>query len=854
MRVTFGTKYNQMTNNQGALAQKLNDVNAKIASGLKIQHGWQDSSINNQNLKLEYDETTLNQGIDISKTAHTNTLNTDQALKDISETMNNFKVKLVQAANEVHTPTSREAIARDLESLKQHIINVGNTSIGGNFIFSGSKVSTMPLDNKGRYHGNDEDLRALISSENLVPFNVTGEELFYKSDNDRYKKITTNVPLLNQSKLHPDVMNLLDQNRESKEIYITENDTLRDLVGDSDHETNKNKKEYFYINGVKSNGESFKAKFELDIGYSNIKSATKVRDLLDRIGQAFGNTNATKVVEIRLNQWGQIEIKDLKNGSSSIDFHMISSNVNVDDVSSLEAIGANIKKYNTQNLPSAFSTSTLSGTNNLYDNRITHLLSTFVTKDNSIANEDTKLNNILDDKVRYIEISGNLPNTKDGKINNSPSKPPFIFSTENKTLGDLVNQIKNYFGGNIDVDIDNGSINIYDKNVKSKNLDYNEPPFNGERGFSIKLTTLDQNGFETTGFNSLNGIKYAKTGFRKEGKELKGNVAQVISGTSKMAKEEDTLKSVVHNSLNNTNYILKVNDHNGFNVDAKIEFTPNGTFLRLPFKNQNENEMPLRGDILVPIFSPTDIPARVSNGDEITYRQLMDAMSIALNYSNEDIKSYVNTEINGMPTKENKKAYEELLHKAKFKLDINLDDDGKIVINDKLRSKTRMNIMLYDENISNFSEQSINEKKGVLRINANTAITIDDPKISFFSGLDEAIEAVRSGINRAGALNENRYTHEMSNRGIQNSIELIDHLSDHVEKVISKNGAHSRTFENAITRNEVIKNQVNGIKGETIGADIAETYNKFSNLSNNYQAVLSSTNKINQMSLVNYLR
>ena len=93
----------------------------------------------------------------------------------------------------------------------------------------------------------------------------------------------------------------------------------------------------------------------------------------------------------------------------------------------------------------------------------------------------------------------------------------------------------------------------------------------------------------------------------------------------------------------------------------------------------------------------------------------------------------------------------------------------------------------------------------------------------------------------------------MQNIGIQNAIELIDHLSDHLEKIISKNGAHTRTFQNSIQRNEIIKTQVSGIKGDTIGTDLAETYNKFTNLSNNYQAVLSSTNRINNLSLVNYL-
>ena len=79
------------------------------------------------------------------------------------------------------------------------------------------------------------------------------------------------------------------------------------------------------------------------------------------------------------------------------------------------------------------------------------------------------------------------------------------------------------------------------------------------------------------------------------------------------------------------------------------------------------------------------------------------------------------------------------------------------------------------------------------------------------------------------------------------------HLSDHIEKMIALNGAHSRSFENTIRRNEVLRVQIESIKSDVIGTDIAQTYNHFSNLTTNYNAVLASTSRINQMSLVNYL-
>ena len=71
--------------------------------------------------------------------------------------------------------------------------------------------------------------------------------------------------------------------------------------------------------------------------------------------------------------------------------------------------------------------------------------------------------------------------------------------------------------------------------------------------------------------------------------------------------------------------------------------------------------------------------------------------------------------------------------------------------------------------------------------------------------------------------------------------------------MIAQNGAHGRSFENALRRNEVLKVQIASIKNDNIGTDMAQTYNHFSNLTTNYNAVLASTSRINQMSLVNYL-
>ncbi|PAF50914.1 flagellar biosynthesis protein FlgL [Helicobacter sp. 13S00401-1] len=859
MRVTFGTKYNQMANNQSALAEKLNDTNAKIASGMKIQQPYQDSSIFNQNLKLQYDETTLGQNIDVAKSAHTATLNTDQALSDISKSMDDFKTKLLYAANEVHTPTSRQALANDLKSIRNHIINVANTSIGGEFIFGGSRVDERPFDDDGTYRGNNQELKALLGSKNEVPFNITGKDLFLSADNDKSRKITTNMPLYNQRLLHPGTMDADNQTAEPKEVFIKESDTLRDLIGDNDTNTTNNDKEYFYIRGVRSDGSAFKEKFGLDLDYNNQHSATKVKDLLERIGKAFGNTNLSKAVEVKLNAWGEIEIKDLQHGSSSLDFHMISSDKNVDNIDQLEKLGAHIKVYNMQNITPTHTLSTVSGVDNKYDNRLVSLPNVFINKDNSMPGRLTKLEDVVSSDTRYIKITGTSPNTDDGKINNAPlggeKRKPLIVDVKGATLGDLTDEIQRYFGGKVEVEIDEGVINIFDKNVKSTLKDSVDGPFDGEHGLSINMESLDKNMKSVNGFSPPLGASYVEGGFRLNGSSLDANIAQNIAGTSKLATEDSKLIDVTTGSLNNKTYNMLLHDHNGVKVEASLHFSDQGTFLELPPKD-GEDARDRGAPLLIPIFNPKDAPPAVTitKANDITYRQLMDAMSIALNYSNLSAKDLQNAEIIKAPTQENKLAYENLLKDSARNIDVSLDTDGKMHIKDLTRSTTRMRFNISDSDENDFSEKATKANSAMLRLNANSALTIDDPKINFFKGLDEAIEAVSKGIYRPGSLNKSNYSDDLENRGIQNSISLIDHLSDHIEKIIAKNGAHSRSFESAIQRQEMVKTQVSAIKGETIGADIAKTYNEFNNLTNNYNAVLASTSKINQLSLVDYLR
>ncbi len=826
MRVTFGSKYNQMNNYQNALQNKINDANTQIASGLKIRYGYQNSDINNQNLKFQYEENTLNQGIDVAQNAHTSTLNTDKALQEFSKTMEAFKTKLIQSANDVHSETSRAAIANDLERLREHMMNVANTSIGGEFLFGGSKVDRPPIDSEGKYHGNGEDLNALISSDNLVPYNISGQDLFLGADKDKHKLITTNIKLFNQNKLHPDVMDALEHSSLPEEVFIKPNDTLRELIGDNDKDSTNDPKEFFYLQGIRPDGSSFKEKFALDKAYQNKESATKVSDLLDKIGHAYGNTSQNKVVDVSLNNWGQIEIKNLTPGSENLDFHLISSDGDFDDLDALRSSAKRVTEYVKSAFVTDRSLSQVKAVPNMFNPRVLEIPSVFITKDNVLANKNTKLSEIFGDSVETLKINAS-DDTSAIKIPNLPIDLdiPILLDVKNSTIKDLKDAIKERFNNEVDVEIEtNGRLRIIDNSSK-------------ESPISLALSTLDQKGLEVAGIPTNNASEYQKTYFNKEGAKLESNVAQIAQNGA--ANGSTKLSEVAKGSLENSVFSMKLNDVNGSFLKAQMILDNNGAFLSLP------------NGIKIPLYDPTSADIQASKPNEVTYRQLMDAMSIALNYSNTDPAIY--QQISDNPTsKESKERFIELLKQAKANLSVNLNEEGKVIIQDNMHSNTKMQFMLFDKDANDFSQNALHSDKPSLKLNANNALIIDKPSVNFFDQLENIITSVRKGIYRPDALGDT-YSSDMRNLGIQNGITLIDHLSDHIEKMIAKNGSHGKAFENIIRRNEVLKTQVQSIRGETTGTDMAETYNKFSNLTNNYNAVLASTNKINNLSLTKYL-
>lgn len=328
MRITNQLQSRQNLLNYQNSAAKNYDSIEKLSAKMKITRPYEDVGIYVDATRLDYEATTLEQIKEATTKASEFAKNTDQTLNDFVDTLDSFKVKLIQAANSgEHSTTSRVAIANDLKAMREQLVSISNTAINGQYLFSGTAVDTKPISSDGTYNGNGSNIEVLAGSNLTVPFNIPGEGLFLGRDNDYAKQVTTNITLINKhEKLNPQSTN---------EEYMRLTDEIYKFIG-TDYRTSAKitadgKMNYttdftsdkvaalpptvFFMQGQRPSGESFSTKFELSAG-------AKVSDLLEQMGRAMGNTDTNKVVEVSINKDAQIQMTNLQNGNEMMSFSL----------------------------------------------------------------------------------------------------------------------------------------------------------------------------------------------------------------------------------------------------------------------------------------------------------------------------------------------------------------------------------------------------------------------------------------------------------------------------------------------------------------------------------------------------
>ena len=371
MRVTNQFLFNNFKLDQQKVSHELKKLTEQVSSGKKIQNSYDDTTVYNDTLRLDTQIQELKSVQDRAQKAKTFTSATDTALQNFDDSLRTFNTKLLAAANATANPDNLETIATELEKEKEHMMTLANTQIGGQYIFSGSATGVKPIDSNGIYYGNDKALSTTVGERVSIDKNIDGQSLFLGTDENIHKTLSTNIQLKN-----------IEENKP-----LTENNTIRDMVGDDDDDASNDNVVAFKLSGTTHDGTAIKSTFSID-------PSLNVDTMLTKIGEAYGNDTTTQNVKVQLSSEGNIEITDLKSGKSQLEMKLHATQV--DSAGTTKKIAFNKSDYA------------------MVDSDIED--SAYFVKDGSFLTANVTLmtnGNIADDTTKLSQIANGTLDTKD---------------------------------------------------------------------------------------------------------------------------------------------------------------------------------------------------------------------------------------------------------------------------------------------------------------------------------------------------------------------------------------------------------------------------------------------------------
>ncbi|GHV08662.1 hypothetical protein AGMMS50229_17430 [Campylobacterota bacterium] len=699
MRVSTSAIYNSFIYNQQRGLSNLLAVNNQIVTGLKINFGYEDSTIYQDALRLINEKATLAQVSDNVQKAKTYSDNTDVAIASMKERLETFKVKLVQAANDVHSATSYAALASDLQALMLNIRDVGNTSINGNFLFSGTNMKQKPFDDNGIYYGNDQQIKAQAGDRLELAYNTDGWNLMQGMDSDYSKRITTDIQLFNMTKMHHRVMSVDDPMGLDTPVPITASDSIRDLIGQPDDSQST----YFYLRGAKPDGEGFKARVEMTNGAT-------VQDLLDRIGREMGNTSIYKAVDVSLNALGHIEIKDVKSGRMLTDLHMVASDTKVDDISILgEAPNAHIYSFNKSGYGYARTQDSVSTAQDPFDQRVFTLNTVLRRQDNeALATKYDSLQAVLGKNVDEVNLDIN-GTTHTFAVNN--------LTTVQMLMDEVETVLESELGGNFDIGLQNGQIAIYDNNATGPQT---PPELKVPSLLSgVVITAVNTAGEKVLAFSAADAVGYDRARFVKAGATMTSPISQIVRADSSFAVAATELKATSRSeSMDEKRLHMEINDINGDRklIEITLRDVPDASGRLSTYQIIEPDPAGEIYDIYDPSGNPTtasgyksQVQTPYSDGLEVrtedrkgfTYQQLMNIMAIAISNTEAASGSFDD--------------YNRALASANQSVSVSMNNIGQIVAKDYTTSESKIQISLFDADTDLFDAQDLVSDKQLLQ-------------------------------------------------------------------------------------------------------------------------------------------
>ncbi|WP_186580799.1 flagellar hook-associated protein FlgL [Aquibacillus kalidii] len=175
MRVTQGMLSNNMLRNMSNSYNSLGKYMDQLATGKKINKPSDDPVVAMKGMNYRSELKNVEQYQRNISEVHNWMDNSDSALDQTTSTLHRLRELAVQSANGTYDKDQREAIAAEVDQLKEHLVGISNTKVNGKYIFNGTKTTgdgPVKLDANGMVISTP-DQEGLIDSKKTVLIEVS---------------------------------------------------------------------------------------------------------------------------------------------------------------------------------------------------------------------------------------------------------------------------------------------------------------------------------------------------------------------------------------------------------------------------------------------------------------------------------------------------------------------------------------------------------------------------------------------------------------------------------------------------------------------------------------------------------
>ncbi len=188
-RVTQHTMARRTTSNMQRTLSQLQEVQNQISSNKRITKASDDPVGTASALRLRSDVERSDQ-IDRNLGDAQAWLNTaDDTLGAVVSQIHRVRDLAIQSQNGSIAQTEREAIATELDKIREGLIGLANTQYSGRSIFAGT-ANTAAYDSSGNFLGTSNAVQRTVAPGVRVQINVTGDDVFGPGGNDLFANIT----------------------------------------------------------------------------------------------------------------------------------------------------------------------------------------------------------------------------------------------------------------------------------------------------------------------------------------------------------------------------------------------------------------------------------------------------------------------------------------------------------------------------------------------------------------------------------------------------------------------------------------------------------------------------------------